>query len=187
VGGANLRFGSAINASPSGSYQGEMVWNDPYGAGGGGFSILFGRPNFQEGTLPRSIGEMLGNSRGVPDVAYNAGVVGGVIAAWAGIFTVFGGTSAGSPQWAAITSEINQGLGGPIGFINNQLYRLGHTGALSSLLHDITQGNNGFDDVTGFSASPGYDLASGWGTPNFGKLGFLLADPDEDSHCDDTP
>jgi subtilase family serine protease len=48
AGGTNLFFGTATNADPNGSYQGEQVWNDGFGAGGGGMSIPagWGTPNF---------------------------------------------------------------------------------------------------------------------------------------------
>jgi hypothetical protein len=39
--------------------------------------------------------------------------------------------------------------------------------------------------VDGFSAAPGFDLTTGWGTPNFGRLGALLAAPDGDHDDDD--
>ena len=42
-----------------------------------------------------------GHDAEVPDVSYNAAIYNGVIVAWNGAFYRFGGTSAGSPQWAA--------------------------------------------------------------------------------------
>ena len=115
-------------------------------------------------------------------MAYNAGVVGGVIAAWAvnhgGGFFLFGGTSAGAPQWAGIVADINQARGGKaLGFLNKRLYKLGRQGALNAISHDVTVGNNGID-VEGFPAARGFDLATGWGTPNFATLGSLMNDDD---------
>jgi hypothetical protein len=40
----------------------------------------------------------------------------------------------------------------------------------------VTDGNNAFGGVDGYSAKPGYDLVTGWGTPNFGLRGVTLAD-----------
>jgi subtilase family serine protease len=152
-------------------------------------------------------------------VAYNAGVVGGVVVhlGFPGVpsgFYVFGGTSAGAPQWAGIIADLNQALHTELGFINNRLYRLGGFGVLereeherserhdrdgdhdhdrAKLFHDVTVGDNSFcgfaapdgDDVCvhGFRATPGWDLATGWGTPNFGVLMSLFDqwDDDEDS------
>ena len=213
VGGTNLFFGKDGHADPNGTYLGETVWNDePQGiaaAGGGGVSAIFSRPGYQS-ELPRSVRRSLSKKRGVPDVAYNAGVVGGVVVhlGFAGMngFFIFGGTSAGAPQWAGVIADINQALGRPMGFINNKLYKLGQDGlrereeherggrgGRASLFHDITVGDNGFCYFTvpsgefacvpGFSATPGWDLATGWGTPNFGTLVNLFnqwADDDEE-------
>ena len=181
VGGTNLFFGSATNADPNGTYQGEVVWNDGFGAGGGGVSMAFGTPNYQRNHLPLTTLTSLNGHRGYPDVAYNAGVVGGVIAHLgffppngpANAFYIFGGTSAGAPQWSAITSIANQSADEPLGFLNNRLYKLGERGVLNTVMHDITVGNNSFEGVTGFSATPGWDLATGWGTPNTGFVAKL--------------
>jgi subtilase family serine protease len=192
VGGTNLRFGTATNAAPppSGTYRSEAVWNDGFGAGGGGMSILVPEPQYQRRSLSHAVNKTLHRHRGVPDVAYNAGVVGGVVAAWAapfgsGAFFIFGGTSAGAPQWSGIIADLDQARGRPLGFINRQLYRLGAAGELNTLFHDITMGDNSFDGILGYPAMRGYDLSTGWGTPNFGKLGAILAD-DDDSE-DDSP
>jgi subtilase family serine protease len=187
VGGTNLFFGSATNADPNGTYQGEVVWNDGFGAGGGGVSLVFPTPKYQEGLAALNL-PPLQKERGVPDVAYNAGVVGGVIVhlGFAGVpagFYIFGGTSAGAPQWSGIVADINQVVGHQVGYLNNRLYKLGTHGKLP--FHDITIGDNGFNGVTGFSAGPGYDLATGWGTPNFGNiLAALLGDMEDDDAQD---
>jgi hypothetical protein len=39
--------------------------------------------------------------------------------------------------------------------------------------------------VPGYSATPGWDLATGWGTPNFGVLTSLFNRWDDDDDCDD--
>jgi len=208
VGGTNLRFGKDGHADPNGTYLGETVWNDFRGAGGGGVSALFGRPDYQTG-LPSSARRSLGMRRGVPDVAYSGGIVGGVVVhVGFGMFPGFrimGGTSAGAAQWAGIIADLNQALGRPLGFLNNRLYRLGQIAGRNrqeqerrgraglfrdiGLFHDITVGDNGFVGTTtegdvvsipGFNATPGWDLATGWGTPNFGALVTLFNDWDDD-------
>jgi subtilase family serine protease len=209
VGGTNLRFGVDDHADPNGKYLGETVWNDFRGAGGGGVSALFGRPDYQAG-LPLSARRSLGMRRGVPDVAYSAGMVGGVVVHLGfGMFPgfrVMGGTSAGAAQWAGIITNLNQALGRPLGFLNNRLYKLGQIAGRNreererrgrasllrdtALFHDITVGDNGFCGTTtdgdavcvpGFNATPGWDLATGWGTPNFGALVTLFNDWDDDN------
>ena len=189
VGGTNLKFGSTTNADPNGAYQSESVWNDLAGAGGGGMSILTKEPNFQKNNVPDAVNKLLHGHRGVPDVAYNAGVVGGVIAAWAapfgpGTYFIFGGTSAGAPQWSGIIADINVARGGRLGFINRRLYNQGGSGNLTSLFHDITTGDNSFIGIPGYAATPGFDLSTGWGTPNFGQLGIFIADPNPDVTTD---
>lgn len=111
----------------------------------------------------------------------------GVLAPGATSFFLFGGTSAGSPQWAGIIADINSVLRRPVGFINPWLYRLGGQGQLNGLTHDITIGDNGFDHVPGYPASAGYDLSTGWGTPNFGNLVFMLSHPPTDSDSGSDP
>src|SRR6266446_5927477 len=101
-------------------------------------------------------------TRGTPDVAYNAAVNGGVLVVWtaipaqAGIYIV-GGTSAGSPQWASIIALANQLKGGPVGFINETLYRIGCSTRYSADFHDITVGNN---QLVGTPV--GFTARSGW-------------------------
>jgi len=166
--------GTSLTASdPDGNYESETVWNDPYGAGGGGISQVFREPNYQEAHLPSSVKKELNHHRGMPDISYNAGVVTGisVYLGFPGVpglpagYYIFGGTSEGSPQWAGIIADANQLAGHPLGFLNEALYRLGDSSDASTSFHDITFGDNSFNDVPGYSATPGWDLASGWGTP----------------------
>lgn len=154
-------------------YGAEAVWNEPFiqAAGGGAVSTVFAVPSYQSG---------LGyTGRAVPDVAYNAAVDGGVLiyysaqgAASAG-FYISGGTSAGSPQWAGIFALVNtaRGAKGPIGAANAALYAIAQGANYATDFHDITAGNNILSGSTvGFAAKPGYDLATGWGTPNVANL-----------------
>jgi subtilase family serine protease len=161
---------------PGGVYQNEVVWNEvsKFGAaGGGGFSTIYSRPSYQ---APFGVPN---TSRGVPDVAYNAAIDGGVIAFWGvpfgpGAAFRFGGTSAGSPQWAGITALANQMAGKRLGFLHDDLYHLGKKPKQSADFHDITVGNNSFTDgvvsIPGFSATEGWDAATGLGTPDVAKL-----------------
>ncbi len=167
---------SSASCVPVG-YGGEQVWNEPYFAlaTGGAPSLILKTPIYQLG---------LGLSmRATPDVAYNAPVSGGVLGYWSAIssgagFYVFGGTSAGSPQWAAIAALADQLAAnhhqGTIGFINPSLYLIGHIPFLYNQdFHDITVGNNiivGSPDNVGFNAHSGWDDATGWGTPNVSNL-----------------
>jgi subtilase family serine protease len=118
-------FPPCSSTPPPGTYQGEIAWNEPnFGATGGGFSVLHDEPSYQRGTIHG------GKQRGVPDVSYNAAVLHGVLTYLniPGIpagFYLFGGTSAGSPQWSAILSIADQKAGHDLGFINKVLYHIG--------------------------------------------------------------
>lgn len=157
---------------PTGQYQHEVAWNDQYGASGGGFSTVYGVPSYQQGlNLPK---------RGVPDVAYNADVYGGVLVAWGvpngvGAFYIFGGTSAGSPQWAGIAALTDQLAGQRIGFINPAIYSILHSGNYSMAFHDITSGNNRVKGVFGYTTARGWDPVTGVGTPMASALAHMLA------------
>lgn len=150
-----------------GSYGAEQVWNEPaFGAATGGApSRFFSVPSYQNG---------LGlQSRTVPDVAYNATIDGGVLVldSTLGGFFLVGGTSCGSPQWAAIMALANQAAGHSLGFVNPAIYKVAESSAYSTDFHDITTGDNKLDETqTGFSAGTGYDFATGWGTPNVANL-----------------
>jgi subtilase family serine protease len=163
------------NGRPTG-YGGEAVWNEPrFGAATGGApSALFAAPAYQSGLNV--------TTRTVPDVAYNAAIDGGVLVLdrTRGGFFIVGGTSAGSPQWAAIVALANQLNGGPLGAINPTLYAIGSSCSANAAVdfHDITVGNNQLVGTpVGFSAGTGWDGATGWGTPNVAKLVVDLVTP----------
>jgi subtilase family serine protease len=168
VGGTRL----LANAT-SGRYGSETVWNDDLGASGGGFSNLYQRPGYQAPFQSNA------KQRGVPDVAYAGDVRGGFIAAFGvpfgvgGLF-VFGGTSAGSPQWAGIIALADQKGGHRLGAINRSLYQIARGGSYSRAFHDVTAGNNAFFGLPGYSARPGWDAATGLGSPDAARLIQLL-------------
>ena len=189
IGGTSLYFGSRKRADPKGTYQGEVVWNETFPDGsdlasGGGISGYFAAPDYQNGLAPKSGPKGRLKSRAYPDVAYNAGVYTGVLVylgfldtAWGpgyNGFYAFGGTSVGTPQWAGIVAIANQKGGKPLGFLNKTLYDLGKKGTLGSVLNDITLGDNGAYGVPGYPATPGWDFATGWGTPNAGLVDALI-------------
>ena len=168
--------GTSLIADTSGNYQSETVWNNSIGAGGGGISQEFKEPDYQKHYLPSSVQSVLKGQRGIPDIAYDADPNTG-IPVYIGFlpknkngYYIFGGTSAGSPQWSGIIADANQLAGHPLGFLNTALYQLGNSSAARSSFHDITVGNNGLNGVPGYSATSGWDLASGWGSPQVSAL-----------------
>lgn len=163
------------------SYIPETAWNDSFGsyiaAGGGGSSTSFPKPSWQIGTgVPDTTG------RKVPDISLAASPnTLAYVVYVSGAQTPLGGTSAGTPAFAAILSLLNQylvqtGQSAGLGNINPRLYTLAQT--TPSVFHDIINGNNivrttcavnvincGAGDW-GYSAAFGYDLATGLGSIN---------------------
>ena len=106
-----------------------------------------------------------GFCREVPDVSAVADANDGYTIYYQGSWTGEGGTSGASPLWASVIAIASEVCGTSLGFVNPTLYSLGtnHPSEFS----DVTAGNN---DMTGthngtYSATPGYDMASGLGTP----------------------
>jgi len=159
--------------------QPDSVWNDGYGAGGGGLSAIFPRPLFQIGVIP-----VVGSHRGTPDISMTAAVNGAAWVYWsfAGAggagWELAGGTSEATPIFSGVVALADQLAGHRLGWINPDLYILGALARHTSLptgIVDVTTGNNSFGGVTGYSAVPGYDLASGWGTIDASKFVPALA------------
>jgi subtilase family serine protease len=175
IGGTQLILDDAGNR-----VQPDVVWNDGFGAGGGGFSGVFPRPVFQVG-----VRSTVGNHRGTPDISMSAAVDGGCWVYYTFVnptspWHIFGGTSEASPIFSGIVAMADQVAGHRLGNINGALYLLG---AASRLPHsplptglvDVTSGDNSFAGVTGYPAGPGYDLSSGWGTIDAAKFVPALA------------
>ena len=163
VGGTTVNplFDASGNAT---GYGGEVVWNDGGGAAtGGGLSLFFARPGYQT-----TAGLKSGTTRGVPDVAFPASAANpgyAVVTAPGGQGLILGGTSVGTPIWAGMVALLVQQRG-RLGLVNPELYRLGlaQAGGGTAVFHDVTMGNNSAPGVPGFTAGPGFDLATGWGS-----------------------
>ena len=169
---------SIVSAS---SPPAETVWNSGpgTGAGGGGVSSVFGQPSWQSGAGvngPAATAQCgaIGRAscREVPDVSALADPNHGFINYWGGGWGVAGGTSVASPLWAALLAVIDQGQPATVGFVNPALYSCGPSG-----FNDITVGDNDLFPLVSlhYSATPGYDLASGWGSPMAVALAANLA------------
>jgi len=169
------------------------------GAGGGGLSSFWPMPAYQRNAPaalhvinPYSSGAPCGAGarlcREVPDVSADADpntgyeiYYNGAASAGAGVpsgWQATGGTSAATPLWAALVAlaDADRACGGiPIGFLNPALYRAA-ADAYARDFHDITTGNNDFTGTHGglYPAGPGFDMASGLGTPNATALAASL-------------
>jgi subtilase family serine protease len=184
----------------------DSVWNDlsstvgvtgpvyTWGAGGGGHSTVFARPQFQNG-----VAGLVGNSRGTPDIAMSAAVNGAVdfydttdpsVAGWG----IVGGTSEASPLFSGIVALADQVAGHSLGYLNPALYAMAQSRVPDGIV-PISQGNNTFTyciaadvesdascpsssdlvTVPGFNANGYYNDATGWGTVNAASFVPALA------------
>jgi hypothetical protein len=180
VGGTTL----TMNGSGS-SYASETVWNwystgqGSAGSGGGVSLNSTPIPSWQTG-ISMATNQGSTTIRNIPDVALTADGI--LVAAYGGYYSV-GGTSAAAPLWAGFTALINQQAAvlntNPVGFLNPAIYAIGKGTNYAANFHDITTGNNtNTTSTTKYFATPGYDLCTGWGTPNGQGLINTLVPPD---------
>ena len=190
------------NSSASEGGQPGFFWCAATGAGGGGSSQFWGRPSYQSGPGVNNPYTSYGNGstqcalartgtpcREVPDVSANAdeytgyaeyctgnastpystcATISGTPTGWFAI----GGTSLSSPLWSGVIADRDGVWRGRIGNANPLLYTLLRS-AYGLYFNDITgrgqkTNNNGL-----FPTTPGYDLATGIGTPKMGPLVLL--------------
>jgi subtilase family serine protease len=184
--------GTTLTANPlTGAYTGETAWNgqagfsQTNGASGGGFSHLYARPGYQDGVPGIS------TMRGVPDVAGDADQAAGVP-----IVSVIGGkteissasgTSAAASLWGGLMALADQCAHHDLGFVNPAIYRIARSASYHEAFHDVTTGSNlqtlpYTGGTAGYRASPGWDPATGWGSPNAQVLVPLLARYQLSSH-----
>ncbi|WP_263415605.1 protease pro-enzyme activation domain-containing protein [Terriglobus albidus] len=184
-------YWSGSNGSNQGSalsYIPEAVWNETtsgsaLAGSGGGKSDYFAKPAWQTGT-----GVPTDYVRDVPDIAFNAasGHDGYLICmttyctngyrASDDTLAVVGGTSASTPIFAGVLALVEQKTGSRIGNANPTIYALANSTYYGTVFHDVTVGDNkqpctsGTTDCPsgttsiGYSATTGYDLATGWGS-----------------------
>ena len=178
VGGTNLTLEAENHIASSG------VWNDRsyfvapqpqigiIGSGGGGLSGVFARQPWEP-----QIGS--GEFRPVPDISAFADELPGYFLAYQGVWQSVGGTSASTPLTAsafALQSAARAAHGHPrLGFVAPLLYKLASgTHEERRVINDVVLGSNDAHLVGVYSASPGYDLASGLGWVDHGALYSLL-------------
>ncbi len=166
------------------------------GAGGGGISSLWQMPAFQSGA-PAALKVINANSSGqpcgaatgsycreVPDVSANADPMTAYLDYWNGSGSAHGesgwqgtgGTSGAAPLWAALFALADASSacrGTQVGFADPSLYALAGQ-SQATYFNDITTGNNDFTpsgNTAGlYPAGPGYDMASGLGSPKAAAL-----------------
>jgi len=159
VGGTDL-----VTASAGGPWKSETAWVD---SGGGISPDGIAIPSWQQlSGVINSSNRGSTTLRNGPDVSANANFTFYVCADQTTCTAnEFGGTSFAAPMWAGYIALVNQQLAqngqSTIGFINPTIYQQNVTSSYATDFHDITSGTSG-----SFSAVSGYDLVTGWGSPN---------------------
>ncbi len=170
VGGTDL-----TTASAGGAWKSETAWVD---SGGGISPDKIKIPAWQQlSGVINSSNKGSTTLRNGPDVSANANFTFYVCADQTTCTANdYGGTSFAAPMWAGYIALVNQQLKAngfsDIGFINPYLYSFGVSSSYHTDFHDITSGKSG-----SFSAVTGYDLVTGWGSPNgAGLLNALVGE-----------
>jgi subtilase family serine protease len=170
VGGTDL-----VTASAAGPWKSETAWVD---SGGGISPDKIKIPSWQQlAGVINSSNKGSTTYRNGPDVSANANFTFYVCADQTTCTANdYGGTSFAAPMWAGYIALVNQQLKtngfSPIGFINPYIYGFGVSSSYGTDFHDITSGKSG-----SYSAVTGYDLVTGWGSPNGqGLINALVAE-----------
>ncbi len=166
VGGTDL-----LTQSAGGAWKSETAWVD----GGGGVSPNnIPIPSYQTAAAA-TCSACSKTLRNGPDVAAESNFDFYFCSDQKACSKGLGGTSFAAPMWAGYLALANQQAvanGLPtLGFINPALYAIGAGSSYTTDFHDITSGSNGDPATTG------YDLATGWGSPNGAALINALVGP----------
>ena len=170
VGGTDLTTSSA-----AGPWKSETAWSD---SGGGISPDKIPIPSWQQlAGVINSSNKGSTKYRNGPDVSANANFTFYVCADQTTCTAnEYGGTSFATPMWAGYIALVNQQLVADgyktLGFIDPDLYAFGVSSSYGTEFHDITSGKSG-----SYSAVSGYDLVTGWGSPNGqGLINALVAE-----------
>jgi subtilase family serine protease len=169
VGGTDLTTNGA-----GGPWLSETAWPDSSGGpSDNGFPI----PSWQAG-VANSLNAASTTVRNLPDVAAEANFD-NYLCDQGSCSGDFGGTSFAAPRWAGFLALVNQQAvsngNSTLGFINPAIYTIGKGPSYDNDFHDITSGNNNNGKGESFNAVVGYDLVTGWGSPNGQNLINALA------------
>jgi subtilase family serine protease len=160
VGGTDLTTNGA-----GGAWQSETAWAD---SSGGPADDGFAIPTWQAG-VANSANQASTTVRNVPDVAAEANTD-NYTCDQGSCAGDYGGTSFAAPRWAGFLALVNQQVASAsnssLGFLNPAIYSIGQSPSYNSDFHDITSGNNNNGQGQSFNAVVGYDLVTGWGSPN---------------------
>jgi pseudomonalisin len=147
------------------SYIPEVAWNESIQGGlwstGGGVSTIYAKPAWQTGT-----GVPADGKRDVPDVSLTSAGHDGYLIYQNGGMYVVGGTSAAAPSFAGLMALVAQHAAARQGNANTAFYTLAakQKSGGAAVFHDVNSGNNSVPGLSGFTASSGYDQATGLGS-----------------------
>ncbi|MGP8270485.1 MAG: protease pro-enzyme activation domain-containing protein [Terracidiphilus sp.] len=168
VGGTDL-----VTANSAGPWKSETAWSD---SGGGISPDNIPIPDWQQlSGVINSSNQGSSTLRNGPDVSANANFTFYTCADQTACqANQYGGTSFAAPMWAGYVALVNQQLANighpPVGFLNPIIYAQNVTSVYNTDFHDITSGTSG-----SYSAVVGYDLVTGWGSPNGAAMINALA------------
>jgi subtilase family serine protease len=164
--------GVDVFSNVDGTYLGEDAWQ----SGGGGLSQFEYSPYWESptqtvGTTPVGL-----TFRGLPDIAYDAGLETGGLTWNGGASFVNGGTSLASPMAAGVYARMQSAHGNALGFAPIVLYGVYGRSTPQQIngppptqlygpFHDVLAGTNGL-----YTAKPNYDYTTGMGTIDIARL-----------------
>ena len=173
----------------------QMTHQSAWRGSGGGVSWLFKRPGYQFGFgLPTTDSEKDHTAhRFMCDVSLDANPRTGYFLFFQGQGQIVGGTSAATPNMAALWSLADEAAKARIGDSNQEIYRIARSIYYHRAFSDVIKGNNrGYrrnfmqliNGVTGkrtgyYKAHAGYNMPTGWGSPKGSELVRILAREEE--------
>ncbi|MDR6643448.1 xanthomonalisin [Luteibacter sp. 1214] len=169
-----IQVGGTTLSTSGTTWSGETVWNEGLSAiapsqgdnnqrlwaTGGGVSLYEAAPSWQSSVSSST-------KRVGPDLAFDAASSSGALIVVNGSTEQVGGTSLASPLFVGAFARIESAANNAIGFPASKFYQAFPT--QTSLLHDVTSGNNGYQSH-GYTAATGFDEATGFGSFDIGKL-----------------
>ncbi len=148
--------GTTLTLNSNNTIASEIAWSST----GGAVSAVFSEPSWQVGNgVPQN------GYRNTSDIAMDADPNTGYSVYEGGSWSVYGGTSFVAPQMAGLIAVKDSETGTRLGQTNSLLYNDANTSNYASDFNDITSGSNG-----AFSAGPGWDHPTGWGSPQATNL-----------------
>ncbi len=148
--------GTSLSLNSSGGILSETAWS----GSGGGSSTIEWRPNWEYGSQYFTSGK-----RWTADIAMDGDPSTGMPYTYNSAWHQAAGTSIDAPFASALAAEIGQHGNNRLGIFAARINQLANSSGHSSVLHDITRGNNG-----AYSAGGGWDPPTGWGSPD----GYML-------------